>query len=57
MKFARLLLVARRNLLVRPRAMSDGPFEQSTIIELISQDGLEEIQIGNRFGVLQDAEL
>src|ERR1044072_9873248 len=55
MKFPRLLLVARRNFLVRPRTMSDCSFEQSTIIELVGQDGLEEIQIGNRFGVLQDA--
>src|ERR1044072_2974400 len=55
MKFPRLLLVARRNFLVRPRTMSDCSFEQSTIVELVGQDGLEEIQIGNRFGVLQDA--
>ena len=54
MKFARLLLVARRNFLMGPRTMSDSPFEQSKIIELVSQDGLEEVQIGNRFGVLQD---
>jgi len=54
MKFARLLLVARRNFLMRPRTMGDSPFEQSKIIELVSQDGLEEVQIGNRFGVLQD---
>src|ERR1041384_4645825 len=54
MKFARLLLVAGRNFLVRPRTMRDGPFEQSTIIEFIRQDGLEEIQIGNRFGVFQN---
>ena len=55
MKFARLLLVAGRNFLMCPRTMRDGPFEQSTINELVSQDGLEEVQIGNRFGVLQDA--
>jgi len=55
MKFACLLLVARRNFLMGPRPVSDGPFEQSTIIELVSQNGLEEVQIGNRFGVLQDA--
>jgi len=54
MKFACLLLVARRNFLVRPRTMSDGAFEQSKIIKLVSQDGLEEVQVGNRFGVLQD---
>ena len=54
MKFARLLLVAGRNLLVRPRTMSNRSFEQSTIIELVSQNGLEEVQIGNRFGVLQN---
>ena len=55
MKFARMLLVARRDFLMRPRTMSDGPFEQSTIVELVSQNGFEEIQIGNRFGVFQNA--
>ena len=55
MKFARLLLVARRYFLVCPRAMCDGPFEQSKIIELVRQNGLEEFQVGNRFGVLQNA--
>ena len=54
MQLARLLFVARRNFLVRPRTVGDGPLEQSTIIELVSQNGLEEIQIGNRFGVLQN---
>ena len=55
MKFTRLLFIARRNFLVRPRTMRDGTFEQSTIVELVSQNGLEEIEIGNRFGVLQNA--
>ena len=55
MKFACLLFIARRNFLMRPRTMCDGPFEQSTIIELVSQNGLEEIKIGNRFGVFQNA--
>jgi len=39
---------------VRPRTVGDGPFEQSTIVELVSQNGLEEIQIGSRVGVLQN---
>lgn len=53
MKFARLLLISGRNFLVRPRTVGDGPFEQSTIVELVSQNGFEEIQIGSRVGVLQ----
>ncbi len=55
MKFARLLLVAGRNFLMRPRTMRDGPFEQSKIIELVRQNGLEEVQVWNRFGVFQNA--
>lgn len=55
MQFARLLFIARRNFLMRPRTMCDRAFEQSAIIEVVCQDGLEEVQIGNRFGVLQNA--
>ena len=55
MQFARLLFIARRNFLMCPRPVCDRAFEQSAIIELVSQDGLEEVQIGNRFGVLQNA--
>ena len=49
------LLVSRRYLLVRPGAVSDRSFEQSTICEVISQNRFEEIEIGNRFGILQNA--
>ena len=48
MKLARLLFVAGRNFLMRPRTVSDGAFEQSTIFELVSQNRFEEVQIGNR---------
>ena len=55
MKLAGLALVTGRNLLVRPRAVSDGPFEQSTIVEVIGQNRFEEVQIGSRFGIFQNA--
>ena len=55
MKLTCLLFVARRNFLVGPRTMGDGPLEQVKIVKLVSQNGLEEVEIGNRFGVLQNA--
>ncbi len=57
MQFARLELVAGRDFLVRPRAMCDGSFEQRTIFEFVSENRFEEVQIGNRFGIFQNAEL
>ena len=55
MQFACLALIARRHLLVCPRTVRDGAFEQSTIFEVISEDRFEEIQIRNRFGIFQNA--
>jgi len=40
---------------MRPRAMGDGSFQQRTIFELVSENRFEEVQIGNRFGIFQDA--
>ena len=55
MEFASLAFVTRRNFLVRPRAVRDGPFEQSTIFEVVGQNRFEEVQIGSRFGIFQNA--
>ena len=55
MKFAGLTFVTGRNLLVRPRTVSDGAFEQSTISEVVGKNRFEEVQIGNRFGIFQSA--
>jgi hypothetical protein len=55
MKPASLSLVTRRNLLVRPRTVSDSAFEQSTILELVGENRFEEVQIRNRFGIFQSA--
>ena len=49
------VFVAGCNLLVGPRTMSDGSFEQSTIFELVSQNRFEEVQVRNRFGVFQSS--
>ena len=54
MEFACLAFIARRDLLVRPRPMSDGAFEQSTIFEPVREDRFEEVEIGNRFGIFQN---
>ena len=54
MEFACLALIARRHLLVCPRTVRYGAFEQSTIFEVISEDRFEEIQIRNRFGIFQN---
>jgi len=35
--------------------MGDGSFQQRTIFELVSENRFEEVQIGNRFGIFQDA--
>ena len=55
MKFTCLLFVSWRYLLVGPRTVSDGPFEQSTIFEVVSKNRFEEVQIRNRFGIFQNA--
>ena len=55
MKFASLPLVTWRNLLMRPRTVSDGTFEQSTIFEFVIENRFEEVQIRDRFGILQSA--
>ena len=55
MKFASLPFVTRRNFLVCPRTMSDRPFEQRTIIEVIGENRFEEVEVRIRFGVLQSA--
>ena len=54
MEFACLELVTRRDFLVRPRAVSDSAFEQSTIFELVSENLFEEVEVGNRFGIFQN---
>jgi hypothetical protein len=35
--------------------MSDGPFEQSTILKVVRENRFEEIQVGSRFGIFQSA--
>ena len=35
--------------------MSDSAFEQSAIFKLVIENGFEEVQIGNRFGIFQNA--
>src|SRR4026209_1548662 len=55
MKLASLAFVTRRNLLVCPRTVSDGAFEQSTIFEIVGENRFEEVQIRNRFGIFQSA--
>ena len=45
MKFARLLLVAGRNFLVRPRTMRDGTFQQGTIVKLVTENGFQAVEI------------
>lgn len=55
MKFASLSFVTRRNFFVRPRPVSDGAFEQSTIFEIVGENRFEEVQIRNRFGIFQSA--
>src|SRR5689334_21744040 len=54
MEFACLALVSGRDLLVCPRTMRDGAFQQCTIFKVISEDRFEEIQIRNRFGIFQN---
>ena len=53
-QFASFELVAGRNFLMRPRAVRDGPFEQRAIVEFVSENRFEEIEIGNRFGIFQN---
>ena len=55
MEFASLALVTGRNFLVRPRTVSDGPFEQGAIVEVVGQNRFEEVEIGSRFGIFQNA--
>lgn|ERR1700752_1031537 len=54
MKFASLTFITRRNFLVRPRTVSDGAFEQSTIFEIVGENRFEEVQVRNRFGIFQN---
>ncbi len=54
-KFTCLPFVSGRYFLVRPRTVSDGPFEQSTIFEVVSKNRFEEVQVRNRFGIFQNA--
>ena len=56
-QFARFELLTGRDFLMRPRPVCDGPFEQRTIFESVSENRFEEVQIGNRFGIFQNAEL
>jgi hypothetical protein len=35
--------------------VSDGAFQQSAISEVIGQNRFEEVKIGNRFGIFQNA--
>ena len=55
MKLAGLSLVSGRDFLVRPRAVSDGAFEQSTFFEFVSEDRFEEVEVRNSFGIFQNA--
>jgi hypothetical protein len=54
-QFTSLEFVTRGNFLVSPRTMSDGPFEQSTILKVVRENRFEEIQVGSRFGIFQSA--
>ena len=53
-KFTSLLFVSGRNFFVSPGTMSNGTFEQSTIVEVVSKNRLEEVEIRNRFGIFQN---
>lgn len=55
MELAGLELVAGRNFLVRPGTMSNSTFEQSTIFEVVGKNRFEEVEVGNRFRILQSA--
>ncbi len=48
MQFTGVHFVARRNLLVGPRAVGDGPLKQCTITKLVSENCFEEVQIRDR---------
>jgi len=49
------MLISRCYLFVGPGSMSDGSFKQSTIVEGVGKDTLEEIEIwSRRIGVSQD---
>ena len=39
---------------MRPRAVGNGSFEQRAIIEAVSENRFEEVQIGNLFGIFQN---
>src|SRR5258705_7010015 len=55
-KLASLLLGTRRNLFVGPGTVSEGAFEQRAIIEVVSQNGFQEVKVSNRvFGILQNS--
>ena len=55
MQFARFLFVAGSYLFVSPGAMRYRTFQQSAIVKVVSKDGLEEFEVGNRsFGVFQN---
>jgi hypothetical protein len=55
MKFPRLPFVSWRNFLVSPGTVCDGPFEQSTIFEVVRENRFEKVQIRSRFEVFQNA--
>src|SRR5213593_3338916 len=50
-----LMLVPRRDLFVSPRAMSDCSLKQAAIVEAVSNDCLEKVEVWNRsVGVSQN---
>lgn len=55
MEFTSLPFVARRNFLVRPGAMRDRSFEQTTIFEVVRENRFEEVEVRSRFGIFQNA--
>ena len=55
MQFAGLEFVAGSYFLMSPRAVCDGSFEQRAIFKFVSENRFEEVQIGSRFGIFQDA--
>ena len=55
MKFARMVLIAWRDLFMSPGPMSDCSFKQGAIFEGVNKRGLEEVEIWNRgVGVFQN---
>jgi hypothetical protein len=45
MELTRLVLGSGRDLFVRPRAMRDSPFQQGTVLKLVTEDRFQAVEI------------